>query len=48
MEYLGRKQMNKLGYTEPLSNLDCLTYDIFIMIQNEITKIEAEESKKRK
>jgi len=46
MEYLGRKSMAKLGYYEPLSELDCVTADCFALIESEIMKIKASEMKK--
>lgn len=46
MEYMGRKQLAKLGYYEPLTELDCFTADCFVVIESEIASFKQQEIKK--
>jgi hypothetical protein len=46
-EYLDRKALAEIGYTSDLNDLDNDKADVFLLIHNELIKIQNEESKKR-
>jgi hypothetical protein len=46
-EYNARMRLAKLGYTETIENLDCIKADMFLIIDQEIDKLEKEKNKRR-
>lgn len=46
-QYATRLRLKKLGYTDSIENLDCITAEAFNVISQEIDKIEEAESKKK-
>lgn len=46
-EYNQRMRLYKLGFFEPLENLDCIKAEIFCFIGAEIDKIREEDLKKK-
>jgi len=45
-EYMNRMRFAKLGWTEPFSELDCLTAEAMILIDTEVRKITSEQMQK--
>jgi len=43
---VARKRLTALGFTEPLSELDCITADILLFIDIEYAALMADEAKK--
>jgi hypothetical protein len=46
-EYTTRMRLKKLGFTDSIENIDCITAEAFNIISIEIDKIHDEESKRR-
>lgn len=47
-QYSTRMRMQKLGFTENSENLDCITFDAFRVISDEIDRMNEEDAKKAK
>jgi hypothetical protein len=45
-EYLSRKSLAQMGFHEPLENLDCITADALLLIEETIFKAQAEKQKR--
>ena len=46
IDYLNRKALSKLGYMEPLEQLDCFTANAFIIISSAIVAAEQASMKR--
>ena len=44
-EYVQRKTLRELGFTEDLSRLDCLSAEAFCIIEAEINKVQSEKKR---
>lgn len=47
-EYNARKRLADLGFTSDLSSLDCVKAEAFIVISQELDRLQAEEYKRKK
>ena len=47
-EFYARKKLAPLGFVSSFDDLNSFKADVFLMIDSEISKIEIEESKKKK
>lgn len=47
-EYISRKRLASLGFTSPISELDCIKAEIFCMIDTEIQVLQSQETKGKK
>lgn len=45
LEYIARSRLAKLGFTQSLGELDCITADALLMVDLEYAEIQAKEQK---
>jgi hypothetical protein len=46
-EYNARKRLAELGFIDDINNLDCITAECFLIISQEIDKLEVEKNRNK-